>query len=266
MNNEQMYNIATENELAVVLSHYNSEFVLSVLDQAIKNRFTSVSFIQTPNIVEAWEQNFKAIQSTYGEEVKSEVLKVREEVYNQIIEVICREFHLNFTIDDSVDLYTAAFYLYDFFVCNFTNGLITFFANFIYREKDNLYDSLELAELKKNKDTSTIYGRKVYKDIKIALINANIDRVITEICQMSIPFHGIIEIVFGMNSHIKDYILSIVSCNDNFFGNAYVSLIESDIRSEIITAIRFKLQEILMANDQTVDSSEIDNLIVKEED
>lgn len=262
--NSQLYNVVTENELAEVLSHYSSEFIFSIIDQGMKNRFNGVPIASIPNAVAAWEQNFKAIIEYYGETSKEEVIRVRDETYREIIDCICKEFNLNFTIDDSVDLYSAAYHLYDLFISNFSSSMTTFFANFIYKERSNLYDSLGLAEMKKNKDSSTLYGKKLYKDAKLAIINANIDIVIKEIVEMDIPFHLVINHIYG-NTELKKYILSIVSSNDDFFRTAYVPILNSDIRPDVITAIRFKLQELALSHDQivatdiTTGSSENDN-------
>lgn len=256
--NSQMYNVVTENELAEVLSHYSSEFIYSIVDNAMKARFNNVPIATIPNVVAAWEQNFKAIIETYGSDSAAEVFNVRNETYREIIDCICKEFGLNFTIDDSIDLYSASYHLYDLFVCNFMNSLTTFFANFIYKERTMLYDSLGLVDFKKNKDTSTIYGKKNYKDIKIAIINANIDFVISEICKMEIPFHLIINHVCN-NNEVKKFIISIVSSDDEFFTRVYGTILNTDIRSDIITSIRFKLQEIAMAHDQIVSIDMIAN-------
>lgn len=255
--NSQAYNIATENELAEVLSHYSSEFVFSIIDKSMSNRFLTVPSVTIPNVVGAWEQNFKAIIAQYGSDSTMEVARVRSETYREIIDAICKEFNLNFTIDDSVDLYSAAYQLYDLFVCNFAESLTTFFANFIYRERSSLYDSLGLADMKKNKDSSTIYGKKIYKDIKLAIINANIDMVIREVCAMEFPFHAIISLICGNTSELKKYILTIVSADNTFFQNAYVTALNSDIRAELITAIRIKLQKLALSHEQIVDASEL---------
>lgn len=256
--NSQMYNVVSENELAEVLSHYESEFVFSVVDNAMKARFNNVPIVSVPNVVAAWEQNFKAIIEIYGSDSAAEVFNVRNETYREIIDCICKEFGLEFTVDDDIDLYSAAYHLYDLFVCNFMNTLTTFFSNFIYKERTTLYDSLGLAELKKNKDTSTLYGKKNYKDIKIAVINANISFVISEICKMDIPFSLVINHACD-NNEIKKFIISIITSDDEFFTRVYGSILESDIRSEIITSIRFKLQEIIMAHDQIVSMDTISN-------
>ena len=259
--NSQMYNVTTENELAEVLSHYNSEFVYSIVDEALKARFLRVPIAAMPNVVAAWEQNFKSIEEYYGSDSRGEVLRVRNDTYREIIDTICREFQLNFTIDDTVDLYSAALHLYDLLVCNFTSNMTSFFANFIYKERGTLYDTLNLSEMKKNKDSSTIHGKKIYKDIKLAVINANIDQVITEISQMDIPFHTIIAMICGSNSEFCKYYLAIVSAQQDFFQHAYLRVLNSDIRSDVVTAIRFKLQEIAIAHDQTISGDDMDKLM-----
>lgn len=248
--NSQAFGVATENELAEVLSHYSSEFVFGILDKAMHSRFEYVPLASMPNVVAAWEQNFKAIIAQYGDYSIAEVMRVRNETYSEIIKAICTEFGLNFTIDDSVDLYSAALHLYNLFVCGFTDHMTTFFANYIYKERSSIYDSMNLQDLKKNKDSSTAYGKKVFKDGKFAIVNANIDMVISQISGMDFRFNNIISTIFGANSDITKYYLSIVSAGSEFFNNAYLRVINSEIRPEIVTNIRFKLQEIALANDQ----------------
>lgn len=258
--NSQEFNVVTENELAVVLSHYNSEFVLNIIEDAMKKRFQVVPITATPNVVSAWEQNFRVIMARYGAESHEEVLRVRNETYREIIDRICREFGLNFTIDDSIDLFSAASHLYDLLVCNFTANMTTFFANFIYRERASLYDNLGLSELRKSKDSSTAYGKKIYKDIKLAVINANIDAVVSAVCQIDIPFFNVISTIYGNNSEMKKFILSIVAPigdGTDFMKNAYIPVLASDVRPDIITAIRFVLQEISIAHDQTMPTADL---------
>ena len=80
--------------------------------------------------------------------------------------------------------------------------------------------------------------------------------VISQICAMNFPFYAIIMTICGANSELAKYYINIVSANDNFFEKAYISILKSDIRPEVITAIRFKLQEIAMSHDQ-IESSDI---------
>ena len=128
-----LYNIISVNQLTEVLSHYDTNFVMSVVDNGIASRYNPNAVLSQPNIVAAWEQNFKQMLSEFAElpDAKARITSVRDETYREIITRICREFNLNFTIDEDVDLYSAAFYLYDFFVANFNTNLITFFYNYI---------------------------------------------------------------------------------------------------------------------------------------
>ncbi len=255
--NYQMFNVGTENELAEILSHYNSDYVYSVLDTLMKKRFVEVPLIPMPNIVAAWEANFKSILATYGSENQQEIIRVRNETYNEIIHMICKEFDLNFTIDDTVDPYSAAYHIFNFMVANFADNMATFFANFIYKERISLYESLNLGDLKKNKDSSTLYGKKLFKDIKLVVLNANIDMVVKEISSMDIPFYNIISNIYGANSELTKYYMTIISAGDEFFRKSYLPVLESDIRPEIMTSIRFKLQYIASSHDQTTNNISI---------
>lgn len=248
--NSNMYNIITENELAVVLSHYNSDFVLSVIEDAMRKRFEEVPISSRPNVVSAWEQNFKMIQSKYEDlpESKSEVSRIRNETYQEIIDSVCKEFNMSFTTDQNIDLYSAASVIYDFLVSNFTSNLVNFFANYIYKERNSIYDSLNLAEYKKNKDSSTVYGKKIYKDIKLAVINANIDIVITFLCGIDIDFFNLVNILF--DPPMASFINNIISTNDDFFKKYYAQMFETDLRAALITDIRFKIQNLGMVVDE----------------
>lgn len=265
--NFHAYNIATESELAEVLSHYSTDFVFSIVNEAIKNRLNSVAVIAPPNVIGAWEQNFKAIMIRYcgdgNNDVKQRVMRVREETYTEIINIICNTFSLNFTIDDNVDLYSAAFYLYDLLVCGFSSNLVDFFSKFIYKERASLYETLELAEKRKNKDSSTLYAKKIYKDMRLAIINANIEMVIDQILEIDIPFETIISTIYGYNSKLKQYMLSIISEKEKFYERNYVfAMKQPDIRPELMTSIRIGLLNEAASHDQL---SDINNNITKGE-
>lgn len=247
--NPYLYDIATEAELSEVLSHYNTEYVLSVLRNTMAARFSPNSVMATqPNLVSAWETNFKELHAYYNyPEFQSKIEAVRINTYQEIIDTICREFHLNFTIDDTIDLYSAAYFLYEFFVSNFNQNVIQFISTYIFKERSDIYESMNLAALRKNKDTSTTYGKRLYKDIKLVTINASIDAVVTNICTMDIDLATIL-----MNIYPKEkamYILQLVSPMDDFFKNFYAQILNSPIKSILLTEIRFALQNIASAHD-----------------
>lgn len=244
--------MGTENELAVVLSNYNSNFVYDIvhyqIDRAISGEANTIN--TPPNVVGAWEQNFKAIMDQYGAEGSVKIQEVRQETYNEIIEIICNAFGLNFTVSD-VDIYSAAYTLYDFFVCNYSKNIIAFYSKYIYKERSSIYESMGLSEMKKNKDSSTIYGKRMYKDIKLAVINANITKIIENINSgMEFDFASIVNTIIDDKNYAR-YVLSLVADNGNIFSNFIVNTVKNNM-AEYITGIRFMIQELAISHDQII--------------
>lgn len=242
----------TENELAVILSHYNSNFVYDIVNEQITRiKSGSVTMISTPpNVVAAWEQNFKAIMDQYGAEGSIKIQEVRQETYREIIDIICEAYGLNFTITD-VDIYSAAYTLYDFFVCNINENITKFYSTYIYRERNSIYETMGLSELKKNKDSSTIYGKRMYKDIKIAVIVANVTKIIDNINNgLEFDFPTFIGNVVE-DRNMYRYILSLVSDKGNLFHDFVIPTFNNNM-AEYITSIRFKIQEFASSHDMFI--------------
>lgn len=244
--------MGTENELAIVLSHYDSRFVYDIVnDQIQRNREGGAAVIATPpNVVAAWEQNFKAIMDQYGAEGSVKIQEVRQETYKEIIDIICQAFNLNFTVAD-IDIYSAAYNLYDFFVCNLQQNTTKFFSKYIYKERTSIYEGMGLSELKKNKDSSTVYGKRMYKDIKLAVINANITKIIDNICKgMEFDFPSVIGSIVE-DRNMSRYLINIVSDKGNFFQQTMVPLVMNNF-AEFVTAIRLMIQELAISHDQII--------------
>lgn len=253
--NPYQFNIMSETELGEILSHYETEYVLNVVEMAIRARFSPNTILPQPNVVNAWEQNFKQIMATFDSATYNEkVMHVRNETYREIIAKICKEFSLNFTIDDNVDLYSAAYFLYDFFVANFNAYMVKFFYNHIFKERSNIYDSLGLATYRKSKDSSTSYGKRLYKDIKLAVINANIDMVVGSISGNDIPLDYVINTVMPKDK--ANYMNTLVSDAGDFFKNYYYQILQCDIRPTIITDIRFGLHNIATSHEDQQSENE----------
>lgn len=248
--NAQIYNVVSENELSVVLSHYNSQFVFDIVSDAIQKRNTNISIIPAPNIVGSLETNFKTIMEQYNyQDAKDEVMKVRFETYKEIINMICTNCNLSFNFTDATDLYSTAFYMYDFYVSNFSQYLISFFGGFILKERNSIYDKLNLAEMRKNKDSSTIYGKKSYKDIKLAIINANIDAVVYDLMSFDIRLPQIIATVIP-DRNIANFLMNVASDNGDFFRVMYGGCLNGPLHANLISEIRFMLQKYAIAQEE----------------
>lgn len=236
------YNINTEGEVSRILSHFDSNFILNVIRDNLNQRFR-YNPIASPNIVNSFEQNFKLIKDNYQTN-HDEIDSVRLNTYKEIIDIICQEYKLQFVDYDNLDYYSAAFYLYDFLVSNFNNYMAFFFANFIYRERNSIYDSLDLNNMKKNKDTSTLYGKKLYKDVKLAIISANIDYIVDNMCSYDIILDSILDYIYP-DKNIVAYISSIIVPVEDFYKTNYVAMLAGPSRHLFLSNIKFEMHKIL---------------------
>jgi len=240
--NLNSYNIGLEGEVSDILSHFNSDFIFDIIKDNINSRcgFFTTTMV---NIPASFEARFKQAKATFPEN-SVQIEAVRLETYNQIL----------INGNNITDPYSAAYYLYDFLVSNFSNNLVTFFSNYIVKEKNSLYESLHLADYKKNKDSSTIYSKKLYKNSKLAIINANIDYVIANICVFDIPFYNILSMIYQDKNIIK-YLNDICVPINDFFRYTYGPLIQGQLRPTLLTNIRLQIQSLSI--DEDIDISNV---------
>jgi hypothetical protein len=129
------YSIATDNEVASILSHFNNDYIYATVRKSIEEKIRAYN-MNMPNIVVSYEQYFKEAIDDYPD-AKDRIWDARNDVYSQIIRLLCDSYQLVFndSQDDNQDLYSSAVYLYDFLVSNFQNNLIAFFTNFIFKDQ-----------------------------------------------------------------------------------------------------------------------------------
>lgn len=239
--NSTEYNIVGEVECAELLQHFNSDFIFNVIRNSLDNKFKFNAFLPVTNVVGSFEQNFKVMQNNYPSD-RDNIIMVRLSTYNQIIDLLCKDYNLQFNNNEDLEHYSVAYYLYDFLVANYKVYMIYFFASFIHKEKNYIYDSLNLEALKKNKDSSTIYGKKVYKDTKIAVISTNLDYVLNNIRSFDIDLDIILNTV--TNKNVASLLLNYISPINDFYKEFYCSAINSEFYPELLTNIRLEIQKL----------------------
>ena len=250
------YDIATEQDITEILAHFDSEYIIATMQDKLENIDFASTLIQA-NIIASFEENFKLMKEQFpGDE--SNINIVRERVYIEIIDILCSKFNLQFNaLDENIDIYTAAFYAYDFLVCNRNNIMVNFFVSFIINNKDSLYSALNLDSIKKNKDSSLMYGKKVYADQKYILISANIEKVIKYISTLDIRLVNIFQSTYT-NPEIVMFLDNAFADRGNFFNTYYCSIINHpEDLPIVITNIRLQLQR-LVGN---INNDSIENLI-----
>lgn len=249
--NSSAYNITTENEIAVILSHFNTEFVFDIIKDNISQKFNSYQ-INIPNVVVSFEQYFKQLQMIYDNPTdRINIENTRIETYKEVLYILGNEFNLEIDFENIQDYYSTAFYLYDLLVSGFNNHVIEFFTNYIIKEKNGIYDLLNLGELKKNKDTSTIYNKKIYKNTKLAVINANLEYVVDAMSAFDITFNMILNTVYQDKNMVK-MIESVIAPRVDFFKGSYIGIMRSNIRPILLTNIRLEIQKQSMVDDISI--------------
>ena len=236
-----MYNINTETELASVLSHFDSAFIFDLVKGNLTKRYES-GYTSNPNLVISLEQNFKSIKDYYQFDLEK-IEQVRQDTYYEIINIICNHYGLIYSNNPDIDLYSAALYLYDFLVANFANYISIFFSRYIHKERTPIYDSMNLAALKKNKDSSTLYGKKMYRDVRLAVINANLAYVIDNMKYYDLTLHDILSVVYP-DKNVANFIANIITPTNDFFKVHYMSAFVSDYSAIILSNIRFEIQRL----------------------
>ena len=239
-NNSLIYNFASENELAVVLGHFSQDYITTIVQTNLANRLKVYSG-KIPNAIYSIEQDFKITKENYPESI-TDIEYVRANTYNSIIAQLCNFYDLEYNYQDTLDLYSITFTLYNLLVSDFYDNMILFLTNYIIKERNYLYDYLNLTESKKNKDSSTLYSKKVYKNLKIASIHANLEKVLDTMATFDITFENYLNLIYT-DKNLINFILSIVQPRSDFFKQYIISHMFEENRALILTSVRFKLLE-----------------------
>lgn len=249
INNSGIYTLTTENELAVVLSKFNSQIIFDIIQEHLANKYSDNFILPKANVVNSFEQSFINLKSQYPMDHEN-INEVRNETYVAIINILAKEYNLIIREDSNLDPYSLAYYMYDFLVANFSNYIIQFFSKYIYNERINLYNYFHLEDLKRNKDTSTLYHKKRYKDSKLGLINANLIPILNDISIFDITFENILDYTYA-DKNIVMLLSTYVGVQYDFYKEHFCRAVVDSILSPVyITNIRLELQKMQLVEDQ----------------
>ncbi len=254
--NSRIYNIHAENEVAEILSHFNSELIRSVIASKIESRFNYSSVIDPVNDIGALEKNFNQIIDSYPEE-QQQIWEKRCSTFQEIIDYITQIYNLdiNPAYESRSGNYMEALLLYDFFISRYMNNAIEFFSNEIIKNTNSIYKYLNIDERRE----ATIYAKKVYTaNPKLAVLANNIDMAIGVIAGFDYELNDIFKALYT----IDDYnILSMyVSDRGDFFKQHYVGMLNSQNRAVIITEIKMAIHAKYVA-ENGIAQSPINNVV-----
>lgn len=240
--NDKEYEIQANMQVATILSQFDSGYVMDVVEDTINSIQFNFDIIPRPNIVQSFEEYFKVLLNTYPTDTDN-INLTRNDAYHNIMNIICSKYGLRKTETENTDIYTLAFYMYDFFVSKFDYYLVNFYANYITRNKSDIFSSLGLDKVTDNGDVSTTYNKYAFgTDQELATVVANLPVVLGTIKNFDIPdievykyaYGNILPVITMMEDHLEPAV-SIFSMYNNILFN-------SIMYPNIITQIRLKIQ------------------------
>lgn len=241
--NPTITNVNIDNQLTGILSQFDDNYIMDVIKESLENRFRPYD-LPRPNIIASFETTFKQLTDGFSSNT-DEILETRKRTYLNIIDTICDYYNFEFIDRDDTDYYSAAFWLYNFLVANFTENLKNFYVSYLIREKDSLDSALGLTQLRKENDVSYTYSKRLFKDPKLAAIHCNIEYVVEQMSTFSIDLWDILNCVYSMNPNIPNYIFNLVKDNGNFFKDHYTDyLTKSKDAADVLIYIKLSLQQI----------------------
>lgn len=242
--NPAITNVNIDNQLAGILSQLGDDYILDIVKDSINDRFR-IYDLPRPNIVNAFEITFKDLTNGFTSNT-DEIYDTRKRVYNTIINIICDYYNFTFNSNDDTDLYSAAYWLYDIFVSNFTTSLINFYTLYLIRERYPINTALGLSEMNKINETTYTYSKRLFKDPNLASIHCNLEYVIDQISNFDISIDTILNTIYNnANSSVASYVTSIISDNTGmFFKKYYESFIYGKEAADILTQIKLNLQQL----------------------
>lgn len=241
-------NIDTDYAIGEILSRFDSEYITSVIQTSIENKFRPFSE-PMPNMVAVLSRQFKGVLDN-APDYKNEVLNVEQQTYQEICQMICNYYNLQFD-RDSDELYgetlrTFSFLLYDIFVARFTENIINFYTSYIMRNIDFIYNYLiEMPDIKKPKENS-IQAQKMYINPKFALIHSNINQVILNMASYDISLTELLSYITDYNTTamITKYVVDVGDIYKNHFASY---IIDKNTMSGILTSVKLQLQGVTVS-------------------
>ena len=237
------YKISNEYNLTEILSRFDSNYIFDIINDKLENvDYTNV--LEEPNVVISFEENFKLMNENFPGDTDN-IKLIRDQVYTDIINILCDHFNLQFNSELDVDKCTLAYYLYDFFVSHRNHIMINFYTSFIVNNKDSLIRIFNLDEYRKSKDSAAAYGKRIYDNNEYGAISANMTKVINHITTFDITLYNIFQSTYT-NPDVIELLSESIYDKGNFFNDFYTKVLEQpEILPIIITNIRLALQKIV---------------------
>lgn len=239
------YHLVAEGETANILSNFSTDFIYNVTTDLLQERFREFNLIPKVNFIDNLEATFKDLLTNYPYD-EYNIKMTRENVYTQIISIISQHTGVAIYNDENTDTYNLARCVFDLFISSYDACVFTFLYNFIYEQKDALYRALDLEKNRKSKDISTIYNKQNYNDMTLAIVNANLDKVLDYISGVDIPAYDILKRIYcsSDNIHTLNFLSNHLDMQAPLFNIMIRPILTSPVLYPILsTTIKLEIQK-----------------------
>lgn len=239
--NDKEYEIQANMQVATILSQFDSNYIMDVISDTIDQQFQSFNTITRPNIVQSFEEYFKQLKFQYPTDIDN-IDDTRYSAYQNIIDIICSKFNLDRFNLETVDNYTLAFFLYDFFVSKFDLYMVNFYSRFVVQEKSNIFINLGLQKSSELGDASSNYNRYAFSDDEeLAAVVANLPNILSALKNNDISDSDIYRSIYN-NPDIVNLFETHIAPNISIFDIYNRILFNQVLYPSVITQIRLKIQ------------------------
>lgn len=189
------YDLEAAGEVSSILSNFSTDFIFDSIDTIMEKNKEIFDLRHNQNFVDELELSFKEALDTYPSS-SEEIKRVRIQSYQEIIKRISQNTGISVFYDPaSTDIHYLASMIFDMFVSNYHYYVFNFLYNYIIEQKEAIYSNLGLEKIKRVRDVSTIYNKEMFEDQHLAIINANLVKVLGVISGLDLPSNEVIRIM-----------------------------------------------------------------------
>jgi hypothetical protein len=247
--------VITPQEQTVLLNNLTDELLLENIYEQIEKPI--LDLYDPTNFIDVFEDRYKFLSTRFREtpDFISALNDTRRHFYVSIYNKICKKFGFSAELNTE-RIYVVTKVLYEFFILNYKENIMTFITEYINENKKSLISSFE--DGLKNLDL--ISAKKIFKNKGDAVIVSNIYRIIDLIIKQELPAKNILELIVRVDSSeftnffinalfIQDDTVAIESEFSNVFfdilikkGDGYTKII-NELQMELFNLFPKKINE-----------------------
>lgn len=187
-----IHNMVTPREKDLFIENLSDDLLLenifSQIDKVLLDGFSPTNFL------DIFEKRYNYLYHKFSEDPDTidVIMKIKEDIYKRVYDKIKEKFKIDFSLDGmSLNLSCSTINgIYQFFILNYKQNLLTFFTEYIQQEKKNL---TEICTKKKNIDLNSF--KKQYKNKIDAMVLANTFEIVDLIVDSEFEPNFIVETI-----------------------------------------------------------------------